>query len=98
MADLQIVPFTIANGSGNMSSLGILGGQGGDRVDLVIGAEARTAAYATYTVVRLLPEADCVIRIGAGAVAAAATGDPLKSGIEAIRYVKEGERISVIAA
>lgn len=97
MADLQIVPFTMDN-AGHIPSLGLLGGQSADRVDLVIGSEAHTGPYSAYTVVRLLPEADCVIRIGANATAAAATGDPLKSGIEVTRYVKEGERISVVAA
>lgn len=98
MADLQIVPFTFANGGGNMSNLGVFGAQSGDRINLVIGTVDETEPFATYTLVKLLPEEDCVIRIGVDAVAAAATGDPLKAGIEVPRYVKEGERISVIAA
>ena len=97
MADLGIVPFTF-NNAGNMASLGILGGQTGDREDLLIGSEAHTGPFTGYTVVRLIPEADCVIRIGENAIAEVATGDPLTAGIEAMRYVKEGERISVIAA
>lgn len=95
MADLQIVPF--AANAGNLANLGVFGAQSGDRVDLAIGVEAHTETYSAFTAVRLLPEADCVIRIGVGATAAAATGDPLKSGIEAERFVRQGERISVIA-
>lgn len=95
MADLQIVPF--AANAGNVNQMGIFGGQAGDRVDLVIGTEAHTGPYSSYTAVRLLPEADCVIRIGVNATAAAATGDPLKAGFETERFVKEGERISVVA-
>ena len=96
MADLQIVPF--AANAGNLSGLGVFGGQSADRIDLVIGTVAHTSPFASYVLVKLLPEADCVIRIGVDAVAAAATGDPLKAGIEVPRFVKEGERISVIAA
>lgn len=95
MADLQIAPF--AANAGNLANLGVFGGQAADRVDLVIGTEAHTGPYSSYTAVRLLPEADCVIRIGVNATAAAATGDPLKAGIEAERFVRQGERISVIA-
>lgn len=97
MADLQIVPFTFGN-AGNMAEFGVLGGQSADRQDLVIGSVVHTADFSTYTMVRLLPEADCVIRIGTGAIAAAATGDPLKAGVEAVRFIKQGERISVVAA
>lgn len=96
MADLQIVPF--AASAGNLTSLGVFGAQSGDRIDLVIGTVQNSNAFSGYTLVKLLPEADCVIRIGVNAVVAAATGDPLKAGIEVPRYVKEGERISVIAA
>lgn len=96
MADLQIVPF--AANAGNLASLGVFGAQSGDRIDKVIGSVVHTDPFTTYTLVKLLPEEDCVIRIGVNAVAAAATGDPLKAGIEVPRYVKEGERISVIAA
>lgn len=97
MADLQIIPFPFGN-AGNMSEFGVLGAQGADRQNLTIGAETRTAPFSAYTMVRLLPQADCVIRIGVGATAVATTGDPLKSGVEAMRFVKEGERISVVAA
>lgn len=94
MADLQITKHAVG---GNVSGLGVLGGHSGDRVDLVIGAEAHTTDFATYSLVRLYPEAACVIRIGVTALATAAAGETLPAQQEAIRYVKEGERISVIA-
>ena len=96
MANLQITRYAIAAG-GHLTSFGILGGQDGNREDLAIGAEAHTTDFSAYTVVRLMPEADCVIRIGSSSVAVATQGETLKAGIPEPRYVKEGERISVIA-
>jgi hypothetical protein len=96
MANLEITKYP-TDAAGNLTSLGVLGGQSGSRVDLEIGAEVSTSAFTAYTLLRLLPGADCVIRIGAGATAAAATGERLKSGIEYMRYVQTGERLSVIA-
>lgn len=94
MADLQITKHAL---DGHLSGLGVLGGHSGDRTDVLIGAAAHTDPFETYTVVRLYPEASCVIRIGADAVATASAGETLSAQVEAIRYVKEGERISVIA-
>lgn len=95
MADLQIVPFA-ANG-GNIAGLGVFGAQQGDRINKVIGTVTHTDPFTSYVIVKLLPEEDCVIRIGVDAVAGAETGDPLKAGIEVARFIREGERISVIA-
>ena len=94
MADLQITEHAIG---GHMSGLGVLGGHLGDRIDLPIGAVDETDPFETYAMVRLYPEETCVIRIGVDAVATAAGGETLPAQQEAIRYVKEGERISVIA-
>ena len=94
MADLQITKHAVG---GNVSGLGVLGGHVGDRIDVPIGAVDETDAFESYSLVRLYPEETCVIRIGVGAIAAAATGETLPAQQEAIRYVKEGERISVIA-
>lgn len=94
MADLQITKHAIG---GHMSGYGVLGGHLGDRIDVLIGSVDETDPFTTYSMVRLYPEVKCVIRIGVDAVATAAGGETLPAEQEAIRYVKEGERISVIA-
>jgi len=97
MATLEITRHTIASG-GHLTSFGILGGHEGNREDLAIGATAApSGVFSAYTVVRLVSDIDCIIRIGTGAVAVASEGERLKANMPEPRYLKEGERISVIA-
>lgn len=84
---------------GSSGIMSVLGPAVGDREDLAVsGTHAPTAAFVTGQIVRLYPQEKCVIRIGVGATATAATGetiDPSPDGV--IRYVPAGARISVIA-
>lgn len=83
---------------GRDGTMQVLGGQDGAGASLAIGPEAHTASFTKAAIVRISVDANCHVRIGADAVAAAATAEYWPAGTIEARWVRLGERISVVQA
>lgn len=97
---VRITPFLSATSNPPRYGVGgilpLLGGQSGDRMDLPVGSENHTTAFAEDTIVAIDVTADCFIAIGVAAVADVAKSEPWPSGTTDYRYVRAGERVSAI--
>lgn len=76
----------------------VLRAQVGDRETLTVSsAAANGAAASSACVVRIVAEDKCAIKIGTAAVAEGSKGDVLLAGSEAVRWLRAGERVSIIS-
>lgn len=98
MATMRVTPMNMPLGA-HLERFGVLGRQEDSFSFSFTGTAGESNDFETGQIVKIWPDANCYIRIGAGAVASAATGEPLDAatGDGYVRYVAEGERISVIA-